>query len=379
MAFNRELRNKLVLLFFQILILSLSLGAQNLILNPSIEELHKESSSYFLSNVKNWHNPTMGTPDIQTKKFNWGDNGIIAHSGNAFFGFGLSMSRPKYTEYIMCTINNKLQKDSLYCLYFYVSIKNRKQSNGLSYFPQLDVYFSKKRIKQYSYKPLYPKYIASISNIGNSPISNIGFWEKRSAVYKAKGNEKYIVFGTFSNSFTYQKIIEGNVKDIVYIFLDDFSLTSISDSSQCSCNKVRKDFSKIEISKDSIETDKSLLKPGLVVRFNKLHFVTNSADLDTNSITELQELVKIMQSDTSLQIRINGHTDSKGYAKSNLRLSEKRAKAVVNYLILHGINKRRLSYKGYGSNYPLATNMTEEGRAINRRVEFEVIAVDYDK
>lgn len=65
---------------------------------------------------------------------------------------------------------------------------------------------------------------------------------------------------------------------------------------------------------------------------------------------------------------IQGHTDSKGTAAYNQKLSERRAKAVADYLAAHGINEGRVTVVGYGETMPVADNKTEEGRAHNRRV-----------
>ena len=73
-----------------------------------------------------------------------------------------------------------------------------------------------------------------------------------------------------------------------------------------------------------------------------------------------------------MKIEICGHTDGHGSIDYNQRLSENRARAVVDYLVSHGIDVRRLSFKGYGKSRPIDTNTTEEGRAKNRRVEFVV-------
>ncbi|MCZ8284070.1 MAG: OmpA family protein, partial [Bacteroidia bacterium] len=68
-----------------------------------------------------------------------------------------------------------------------------------------------------------------------------------------------------------------------------------------------------------------------------------------------------------------GHTDNLGYETDNQKLSEKRAKVIVDYLISKKISSDRLFYKGYGSKNPIATNETEEGRKQNRRVEFFIV------
>ena len=74
-------------------------------------------------------------------------------------------------------------------------------------------------------------------------------------------------------------------------------------------------------------------------------------------------------------IEIGGHTDGKGSDSYNKRLSENRAKAVVEYLVSKGVNINRLKYMGYGKSMPVAPNDTEEGRAMNRRVEFKILSM----
>ena len=79
-----------------------------------------------------------------------------------------------------------------------------------------------------------------------------------------------------------------------------------------------------------------------------------------------------MQDVSSLKIEISGHTDNTGSASLNESLSQQRADAVVNYLKTKGVNASRMTSKGYGSNFPIATNNTEDGRQENRRTEFEI-------
>ena len=84
---------------------------------------------------------------------------------------------------------------------------------------------------------------------------------------------------------------------------------------------------------------------------------------------ELDAVVKVLNKNPSVKIRIEGNTDNIGTAKYNMGLSDRRAKAVMEYLVKAGIDKNRLSTIGYGFSRPIATNATDEGRALNRRVE----------
>jgi len=74
-----------------------------------------------------------------------------------------------------------------------------------------------------------------------------------------------------------------------------------------------------------------------------------------------------------MKLEIQGHTDNRGSAKYNKKLSGKRARAVMEYLVKKGISSDRLSAVGYGFSMPAATNTTAEGRAMNRRVELKPI------
>lgn len=88
---------------------------------------------------------------------------------------------------------------------------------------------------------------------------------------------------------------------------------------------------------------------------------------------ELDAVVKVLNKNPSVKIRIEGNTDNIGTAKYNMGLSERRANSVMTYLVKAGIGKNRLSIIGYGFNKPIATNATKEGRALNRRVELTPI------
>ncbi len=84
---------------------------------------------------------------------------------------------------------------------------------------------------------------------------------------------------------------------------------------------------------------------------------------------ELNAVVKVLNKDPLLKVRIEGNTDNIGTAKYNMGLSERRANSVMEYLVNAGIDKNRLSAVGYGFSKPIATNATDAGRALNRRVE----------
>jgi len=102
----------------------------------------------------------------------------------------------------------------------------------------------------------------------------------------------------------------------------------------------------------------------------ELAFDTSSDKLKGTNWPILEVLAGLLKNDPTLQIQITGHTDSKGEAKANQDLSERRAKTVMQTLVQkYGVDAKRLTAKGYGAEQPLAENDSEQGRAINRRVE----------
>ncbi|MBN2612818.1 MAG: OmpA family protein [Bacteroidales bacterium] len=113
---------------------------------------------------------------------------------------------------------------------------------------------------------------------------------------------------------------------------------------------------------------------GAKVILKNIFFEFGKATLKPESYAELDNVVKLLQNNEGVRLEISGHTDNVGALKTNMKLSEDRAKAVVEYLIGRGIASGRLEYKGYAYTQPIAPNNTEEGRAQNRRVEFKVLS-----
>jgi outer membrane protein OmpA-like peptidoglycan-associated protein len=115
------------------------------------------------------------------------------------------------------------------------------------------------------------------------------------------------------------------------------------------------------------------VKVGKRVVLNNILFETGKAVLTKSSFSELDHLLEILKDNPNMKIEISGHTDNTGSAAINTRLSGERAKTVVDYLTGKGIDRTRLTSKGYGSTQPVADNSTAQGRAKNRRVEFKIL------
>ena len=118
----------------------------------------------------------------------------------------------------------------------------------------------------------------------------------------------------------------------------------------------------------NVDVAASLREHGRVALSN-VHFETGKADITPDSEASLNEAVAALKEHGDWNIRIEGFTDNVGSRDANVKLSQDRADAVMNWLGDHGIDRTRLSSKGYGESRPVASNDTARGRARNRRVE----------
>jgi OOP family OmpA-OmpF porin len=103
-----------------------------------------------------------------------------------------------------------------------------------------------------------------------------------------------------------------------------------------------------------------------------IFFRTGSAEILARSFPLLDEVAQALKTRSTMKVRIEGHTDSRGYRVLNTRLSQARAASVLTYLTGHGIQAERMEARGFGPDQPIETNKTAAGREKNRRVEFVI-------
>ncbi|MBI3394515.1 MAG: OmpA family protein [Spirochaetia bacterium] len=132
-----------------------------------------------------------------------------------------------------------------------------------------------------------------------------------------------------------------------------------------------------KITKD-LEKEKNVTvreeKNGIALDLNAILFEHNSARLTPESREGLAAIADVLKKHPDREVRVSGHTDSTGSYDYNQKLSEERARSVVKTLTEeHGIDRKRLSYKGFGQTKPVDSNTTPEGRAKNRRVEVLIV------
>ena len=115
------------------------------------------------------------------------------------------------------------------------------------------------------------------------------------------------------------------------------------------------------------------LEENVTLVLNNIFFDFDKAILKPESFPELNRIISMLKDKSSINIEIAGHSDATGTESYNLKLSEKRAKAVVNYLTGKGIESTRVSVVFLGESKPIAPNTTPDGRRKNRRVEFKIL------
>jgi outer membrane protein OmpA-like peptidoglycan-associated protein/Tol biopolymer transport system component len=167
------------------------------------------------------------------------------------------------------------------------------------------------------------------------------------------------VNGSFDFSLAAGKAYGINVKSTDYLFYSDqIDISNLQEN---------KDITKNVLLKKVAISTKIILK--------NIFFDFNKSTLRKESINELKYLTDLLITQyPNMKIEISGHTDNMGKQNFNINLSTNRAKAVVEYLISAGVAKDRLTYIGYGFSEPIAGNDTQEGRQLNRRVEFKIVS-----
>lgn len=366
----------------------------NLVSNPSFEEYlecpRRIDALGVLTIVEAWYQPTGGSADYYNRCGSR-ECGVPRnklgiqepHSGDGYCG--IYCSKTEYREYLQTQLKEPLRKGESYRLAFYVSLS--EYSSGAV--ATIGALLSKNRISDTSRAMLMEKQVRQIAsgvrqtvatnyepqvvNPFKRVIDDTKGWTLVSGDFTAQGGEEFLTIGNFFPA------AQSNVTDIdsltyllpgAYYYIDDISLVCLS----CG-NTAAENNSERETDQKNLPLPDDTLHAGTSFVLDNIFFDYDKATLLQQSYKELQMILQLLQRHPSMHIEISGHTDSHGSTEYNRRLSENRAKAVVDYLIAKGIDPRRLQYKGYGESKPIATNSTEEGRARNRRVEFKVLSM----
>ena len=364
----------LFLLGFSFCFLSLSFGqttlsvGTNLVANPSFEDFSASPIGWFKKGehytrvMKYWASPTSASPDIFGPKVRvpnyWAEKGFgkqPPHSGWAMSGlttYGCEGKSTHCREYVSIQLNEPLIIGQIYYVEMYVShLTGSFSSNNLA------MYFSDEKIDLLTddlieARPQFE--VKDILKIKNNK------WQKIEGQFTANSEAEYLIIGNFNaDEDTEFEQLENGTIPYAYYYIDDIEVKKLPP------------YLPIPIKEDDLSFVN--LEEGQTIQLKDIYFDFDSWDLHPRSFVELRKLLKILQAHPSMTIEIIGHTDSIGEDRYNKYLSRKRAKSVVTYLIENTVKVQRLNYKGEGEEIPVATNKTEEGRGLNRRVEFRIV------
>jgi outer membrane protein OmpA-like peptidoglycan-associated protein len=157
------------------------------------------------------------------------------------------------------------------------------------------------------------------------------------------------------------KVVRNNMETWAYV--------SANGNGSYSIHLIEKQAMKQDVVADASTMDKSIRESGKATLYG-IYFDTGKADVKPESQAALKEIAKLLKTDADLKLYVVGHTDNTGTLEANMKLSQDRAVAVVNALVSnYSVGASRLKACGDGPTAPVASNDTEDGRALNRRVE----------
>ena len=367
-------------------------GYFNYVPNPSFEKTVREYCRWnqngrkYMEDIHHWDSPTETTPDIfslRVKPDCWANP--TKHSGGkqgprtgdnmaGIKTYGKGGTETFWHEYLMVELDSALIPGEKYYAEFYISraIKSDKASNNIG------MYFSDTVVVTRDRMPLF---FTPQINSESIVKSRWNMWKKISGVFIAETEKRFLIIGNFytDQATKIDHFPEG--EGGAYYYIDDVKVRRAKPEEQLTEKpkesippRPKRILEKTEIiTTAEIKLDSIDYKIGNTVTLENIFFEFDKATILPQSKPELKKLMDILSDYPYLTIQISGHTDNVGTDTYNQKLSEARAKSVVDYLVNEKVDATRLSYKGYGSSKPITSNDTDFGRSVNRRVEFTVI------
>lgn len=341
-----------------VLVQAQTLIEKNLVPNGSFENFRKKSGNI------NSALPWMGIASVDYyQKPLKNDTGRCkgGRTGDCYAGLRF---QKKYKEFIEVKLAEPLKRANNYQFECYIRLAFWSNAQLKSF----GVYFSKAGLKAVA----MPERDYIVDTIAKKGALHGDFcWFKVKGVYRASGGEKFITIGNFSpnvkQDMVKMNLLKPGFKE-AYYFVDDVSLKWIKPKEE-EVKIVYVDSIKYE--KDSVLQVRADAPVGEKVTI-KINFDQGKSYILSESYSELNKVCQYLFRHPGFVIRINGHSDNTGSPRKNMRLSEERARAVFEYFINKGV-QNKMTYKGFGDTVPYADNATEDGRARNRRVEFEIL------
>jgi OmpA-OmpF porin, OOP family len=358
-------------------------GLQNMVKNPSFEQYknlpedlgeirqasfhgggNQAGGDYFHRRTKN--------KDVNVPRNKMGR--AEPRTGDAYAGFYAYTNRyvkREFREYIQLQLKQPLQKDHEYCVRAHVYL-SESSNRGIA---GLGLATSRYAMAKDNQTVLELPYVWLLRQ-DKKPLLDRK-WVEISTIYKAQGGETHIIIGNFqwdkdtkvTGAIEVDSFRNPNV-DFAYYFLDDVCVTDLKFNFSCDCGNydyiASRQYETIVIDAKIVPKTYALNSPTVL---ENVRFERDKATILPASHTNLDELVLIMKKNPTYVLEISGHTSDKGDPRDNHFLSQRRAKAVCDYLIASGIDDKRLTYRGYGQARPIALNNNAENRAKNERIQ----------
>ena len=350
-----------------IAILSGSLcGAQNLILNASFEkcQLCPTKLGSFKDDVIHWSAPTLGSTDyfnscspLMGTPENFNGKQLAKH-GSAYAGFYL-YAPDDYREYMQTQLTQKLKKGAEYKLTLYLS---RAEGSDFA-IQEIGVLLVDKEMRVDTKKTLTRKhwYASGIGDYNYKVLKATKFleqtsqWVKMETKILAKGTEKFLVIGNFKpNKQTRFRQTTRAARKGAYYYVDMLELELVDEGLTAT-----EPLQPLALNKSH--------------RFQNVLFEFDRYMLLDSAKSDIKRVYNYLEANSDLSIHIDGHTDNVGSQKYNRKLAGYRCEAVAEFLVKLGLEKDRISWSAHGGSVPIADNGTDEGRKLNRRVEFILV------
>lgn len=352
----------------------------NMVYNPSFEEYsrcpQRIDALGVMTSVDAWWQPTAGSSDyfnacggrecqVPRNKMGFQE----ARTGVAYCG--IYCSQEHYREYLQTELRQPLQPGRRYRVSFWVSLAEKSPFAVAT----LGAFLTAERISDTTWDLLVRRevtdyeeqegafsiatyYIPQVVRDVDSVVAESKDWIEVTGEFVAEGGERFLTIGNFAsfNHSNVNRVESGNaILPGAYYYIDDVSVVPVD--GELTAEQYAKRPEKEEI-----------------VPMWDVFFATGESEVLPQSYNELRRLQDFLEENPKVTIELRGHTDNQGTVEFNRRLSEARAKAVMDYLVARGIDAKRLRYRGFGKSMPVDTNDTPEGRRRNRRVEYRVLS-----
>ncbi len=350
--------------------------------SAAFDQLLEDSIAY---QPKGWHSSLKDTIHYYLESTNNVYNESVfgykqPRSGQAYAGFTVNRTGSDKPEYLIKELNNPLVSGTEYMLTFYVSL-SQYSTHGTN---NIGAYVGEDLIEGEVNN--YLNYFPQVYSMDQKSLTNSTSWTKVSNTFIAKGGEKYVIVGSFSSAMKNNIEASSLSNSLIHYFIDNVSLKELGEENNLIENGSfeeyeafnNKNIPEVDTFQDIAfvkleEVDIASMELGQKIVLHNILFETGKSILLPKSYNELNFLVYILNLHENMHIKITGHTDNVGRENFNKQLSEERAQTVIDYLLTQNVDIDRLDSEGHGSREPVRTNLTEEGRRLNRRVEFTIV------